>query len=132
MTSNMKSMNMKHVITALTLALTLLLLAQGAWSPDSFLMSFANVGVQDTVLRSLACVGLVIILASRPPRSMRMRYVLGALSTIILSGACVSMVDYHIGILDAALYVQASIILAMEAIETQTAPVRFARSSATN
>lgn len=95
-------------------------------------MSFANAGLQDTILRVFIVIGLVVVLVSRPPRSAKVRFLLGVLSSVILVGTCASMVDYRIGLLDTALYAQASIILALEAIETQTSPVRFARTAATN
>lgn len=120
------------MLIAANLLIAAALLAGGIWMTDSFYMSFADTGTMHTVLRAVVVVGLMIILFSRPPRSAPVRMVLGALSSVILIGACASMIDYHVGPLDAVLYLQVSIILALEAIESQTAPIAFesARSSA--
>lgn len=107
------------------------LLYNGILHYDGFLMSFANTGPLHTGLRAAVLVGLLVVLVSRPPRSTPVRMALGALSSVVLMGACVSMMDYHIGVLDAMLYLQVSIILAMEAIEDQKAPVRFSQVQST-
>ena len=135
MTSQAKTpsqFSLKHGIVTATLLLTLILLTTSIMAPASFMMSFANAGLQDTILRVFIVIGLVVVLVSRPPRSAKVRFFLGVLSSVILVGTCASMVDYRIGLLDTALYAQASIILALEAIETQASPVRFARTAATN
>lgn len=128
--------NIKHVTTKQLLALASLLmvgalLAGGIWYPDSFLMSFADTGTVHSVLRSLVIIGLMVIVVSRPPRSERVRLLLGTLSSIILAGACASMVDYHVGLLDAAVYLLVSIVLALEALEAQPARVAFAQTQST-
>lgn len=102
------------------------LLATGVLLPDSFVMSFASTGVIHSVLRGIVILGLIVVLVSRPPRSARVRLLLGAASTMLIVGSCVSIVNYQIGVLDIVLYAQVAIILAIEAIEIQTAPVRFA------
>lgn len=132
MTVRGKTIDTKQIITLTSAVLTAWLLYSGIVNTDGFLMSFANSGVIHTGLRAAVLVGLLIVLFSRPPRSTAVRMGLGALSSIVLMGACVSMMDYHIGILDAVLYLQVSIILAMEAIEDQKAPVRFSQTQTTN
>lgn len=64
-------------------------------------MSFAAVGYIHTALRVLVLIGLTVVLVSRPPRSSHVM-----------------------------LYTQVAIILAIEAIEIKTAPVRFALTAA--
>lgn len=113
----------KQVITAGSILMALWLLGSSIMQPDGFVMSFAAGGAVHGVLRGLIVGALLAVLLSRPPRSMPFRIVLGAVSSVVLAGACVSMMDYQIGILDAILYLQVSIILAIEAIENQTAPV---------
>lgn len=116
----------KHLITLMSIILAGWLLAIGLLVPDSFVMSFASAGIVHSVLRAVVIVGLVIVLLSRPPRSAQVRLLLGTVSTMLVAGSCASIINYQIGILDIILYTQVAIILAIEAIEIQTAPVRFA------
>lgn len=101
------------------------LLVGGIQYPDGFLMSFASAGYIHTALRVLVVVGLIVVLVSQPPRSPQVRLILGLVSATLLVGGIVSIVDYRIGILDVMLYTQVAIILAIEALENKTAPVRF-------
>lgn len=132
MTVRGKNITTKDFITIASAGIATVLLVNGIVHPDGFLMSFANSGPIHTALRAIVLVGLFVVLVSRPPRSTPVRVALGALSSIVLMGACASMMDYHIGVLDAVLYLQVSIILAMEAIENQKAPVRFSQTQTTN
>lgn len=125
MSMRTRKITTKQVIVAGSLALTILLLLAGLYAPQSLLMSFANVSAADSLVRGLTAIGFITVLATKPPRPMLVRYAFGAISSIILIVACVSMVDYHIGMLDAAMYFLASIILAMEAIEENHQSVRF-------
>ena len=93
MTTSKKKFDIKQFIIAATLVMTVVLLVTGISYPNSALMSFANVGMFDTILRSLVAVGLVAILLSRPPRSTQVRCMIGLLSSVVLIGACVSMVE---------------------------------------
>ena len=118
----------KQSLAFASLLMVAVLLAGGVWYPDSFLMSFADTGIVHSVLRGLVIIGLAVIVVSRPPRSERVRLLLGTLSSIILAGACASMVDYHVGLLDAVVYLLVSIVLALEALEPQPASVAFSRA----
>lgn len=105
--------------------MTVWLLWSGLTQPDGFVMSFASAGIEHTILRSVILVSLVAILFSRPPRSRQFRALLGSVSALVLLVACASMADYQIGVLDAILYFEVSVILAIEAIEPHRAPVNF-------
>lgn len=122
----------KQLITLASGLLAAWLLYNGIFQTDTFLMSFANSGPVHTVIRITVLIGLAVVLISKPPRSAPVRLILGSLSSVVLMGACVSIMDYHIGVLDALLYLQVSIILAMEAIEDKKAPVRFPQIPQTN
>lgn len=129
MTTSEKKFTTKHMIVIGSILMAVLLLWGGIMQPDSFLMSFASVGPEHTALRAVILGSLIAILVSRPPRSFPFRMLLGAVSSLVLVVACVSMIDYQIGVLDAFLYLEVSIILAIEAIESQTVSVRFDKTS---
>jgi hypothetical protein len=110
----------KRLIIAGTLLLTSGLLYVGVYNPQSFIMGFADASTLSTILRSVVVVVLVAILISRPPRSMVFRFMLGAVSLLILGLSFISMMSYHIGVLDVAIYLEVSIIFALEALEYDT------------
>ena len=85
-------------------------------------MLLANNGVFDSGLRVGILAALITVFVSSPPRALYFRIFLGATSTIVLIASFVLMADYHIGILDALLYLLVSIVLALEALEYETAP----------
>jgi hypothetical protein len=116
----------KHLMALMSIAMAAWLLITGILQPDGFVMSFASAGVVHSVLRAIMITALIIVLTSRPPRSPRVRLLLGSISAVLMAGGLSSIVHYQIGILDIVLYTQVAIILAIEAIEIQTAPVRFA------
>lgn len=127
MTVRGKKFDTKHLIALMSIFMAAWLLANGLLLPDGFVMSFASAGIVHSVLRAVVIIGLVAVLVSRPPRSARVRLFLAALSAMLFAGSCAAVLNYQIGILDVLLYSQVAIILAIEAIEIQTAPVRFAR-----
>lgn len=117
--------DIKKVIVTGSLLLTLSVMLMSLYAPDSLVMTFANHSVADTILRVLIAGGFITVLATKPPRPAALRYAFGILSSVILVVACLSMIDYRIGMLDAAIYFMASIIMAMEAIEEAAQPVKF-------
>lgn len=126
-----KSVNIgsKQLIVFGSIILTSALLVGGVTGSDTMLASFIGTNVLDTVLRAIILAGLITVLVTHPPRPYYLRLVLGALSSIVLIGAFAGMADFHIGILDAVLYLLVSNILAMEAIEDKSAPVGFSRTT---
>lgn len=130
MTVQNRKFTTKHLITSASIVMASWLLVSGLLLPDSFVMSFASAGIVHSVLRAVVIIGLIVVLMSRPPRSARVRLLLGTVSAMLIAGGCASIVNYQIGILDVILYAQVAIILAIEAIEIQTAPVRFAQKTA--
>lgn len=127
-----KLITTKQLIVCGSLFLTAALFLAGISARDSFVMSLISDGWLHTGLRAVILIGLTIILFSKPPRPVAVRVIIGALSSLILIGSFVAMADYHIGIVDALLYLLVAIILAMESIEEKTAPVRFSSASSTN
>jgi len=126
------NVNTKHVLAAGSIVIAAWLLWSSITQPDGFVMSFAAGGVYHGVLRTIIIAALIAVLFSRPPRSMQFRVALGVASSLIIGGACLSMIDYQIGVLDAILYLQVAIILAIEAIENQKAPVRLSPQQSIN
>lgn len=125
-----KEVGLKYLLVLGSSCLAASLLYASLAMPDSFVMSFAGSGAVHTMLRIIIVGALIAVLLSRPPRSAQFRVALGVVSSIILVAACFSMMDYKIGVLDAILYLEVSIILAIEAIENQKAPVRLAQPQA--
>jgi hypothetical protein len=115
----------KHLIALLSMIMAGWLFVLGIISPDGFIMSFSSAGLVHTLLRATVVTGLIIVLLSRPPRSIATRIFLGALSAVLTAGSLAAMVDYQIGFLDIALYGEVAILLLLEAIEKQTSAVTF-------
>lgn len=113
----------KRAIALGAAALTLLVLTVSVVVPTSLMMTFASAEYQHIILRGLILLGLLVIAFSKPPRAFVIRLLIGALSSIVLVVACVSMIDYSIGLLDGALYLLTSIILALESIEDEPVPM---------
>lgn len=123
---------LKGLIVSGTGLFALALLLTSLYAPESFAASFISMNILHTYLRIATLAGLLIVLVTRPPRPMQVRMFLGMMSSVILIGALAAMTEYQIGVLDAVLYLQVSIIMAMEAIENKTAPVQFAKQTSLN
>jgi len=127
--NKLKLPSTKQLIICGSLLFAAFLFLSGIAASDSFIMGLASDGMMHTVLRGITLLGLTVILFSKPPRPFAVRVVIGAMSSMILIGSFVAMADYHIGVIDAILYLLVAIVLAIESIEEKTAPVRFSKAT---
>lgn len=106
-----------------TLLFVLLLLTGSIYFPQTFLMSLADTSVTYQVLRAAIVILLVSILVTKPPRSLKLRSMIGAWSFLLAIQAVESLLSYHLRLLDGLVFLEVAIILAIEALETRQIPV---------
>lgn len=115
---------MKQVLIVTTILLIGAMLFDGMYNPNSPLMWMASTAVVYTYVRLGLIVILLGLLAFRPPRSLygRIFLVVAAAglssSTIILAGL------YEVAFLDALIFIEASIIFLIEALETDQLSIK--------
>lgn len=117
-------MDKKLIIAATMLLIATFLFGTIYW-PENSLMLFAGDGLSFTIIRALSLVTLGILLVTNPPRKLWVRHVLGGAALLTLTLAIDMTLSYMLPIADAALMVQASIILGIEALEIQPKPVQL-------
>lgn len=69
--------------------------------------------------RLLIAVLLLFLLFTDPPRSLRVRGILGGAAFVMFAVALQSLFAYQIGIVDCILYLEVAIIVGLEALEPQ-------------
>ena len=106
-----------------TLLFVLLLLAGSVYFPQTFLMSLADTSVTYQVLRVAIVLLLVSILVTKPPRSLKVRAMIGGWSFLLAVQAVEALFSYQLRLLDGLVFLEVSIILAIEALETRQIPV---------
>ena len=77
-------------------------------------------------MRLAIVVMLLSLLFTNPPRSRSFRAVLGVFAAVVFTGSLTLMFRYQIGFIDALLFVETAIIVAIAALET---PVRISVKS---
>lgn len=111
------------VLTGLTSLLLATLLIAGVMYPESFIMWFADTSTTFAVIRAIALSFLVALLVSKPPRSVIFRSGLGLMALVLAFASISSLYTYEMGIVDAVIFFEMSIIMAIEALELrQKAP----------
>ncbi len=85
--------------------------------PDSALMTLAASGTYILILRELVVVGSVLLLVTKPPRSIFMRSALGMAAAMLGGWAVVNLYGADLPMLDGLLFVVASISFAIAALE---------------
>lgn len=108
----------KFTITTTFLIIATIIAANALW-PDSLLTAFASASVQDTLLKVGSLVLLGVLMTTNPPRAKVLRALMGLVSSALLAIVAVGISNYSIGLLDAALYAEMALILAVEALEYQ-------------
>lgn len=116
-------MNIGKTLIVATLLLVMLLFIGGIYYPNTLEMSFANTTASYTVLRAVIIFLLISILVTNPPRSRALRAVIGVWSLLLASVAVQIFHGYEIHLLDAIVFMQVAIILAIEALEKTEIPV---------
>jgi len=108
---------MKRIIIVGTMALLAFVTAWTAFGHDILFPAFAGSDMISQFIR-LALIGLLgCLLIIPPPRSMELRTVLALVSAGLTFGVTIMLSQYYMAMLDAVLYVEVAIILAIEAIE---------------
>lgn len=108
---------MKRTLIIGTLLLTTTLLIGAVYYPDSPLMWLAGTTLRFEIARGIVLAALIAILVTTPPRAVYFRYMLGAASLILGVGSIVMMFQYTLPIIDAIVFFESAIILAIEALE---------------
>ena len=106
-----------------TLLFVLVLLTGGIYFPHTFLMSLADTSLTYQVLRGAIVILLVSILVTKPPRSLKVRAMIGGWSFLLAMQAVEALFSYQLRLLDGLLFLEVAIILAIEALETRQIPV---------
>jgi hypothetical protein len=119
-------MDKKLIIAATMLLIATFLFGTIYWPENSFML-FAGDGLSFTIVRALSLVTLGILLVTNPPRKLWVRRVIGGAALLTLTLAIDMALSYTLPIADAALMVQASIILGIEALEIQPKPVQLTK-----
>ena len=109
---------MKKLLIAGTIASLATLTIATSVGHDNLLAAFAS---NDIIMQGvrIALIGLLAaLLITSPPRSLRFRTILGAVSAALSFGVVLMLERYAIGFLDAIFFIEVAIIFALESLET--------------
>ena len=115
---------MKQVLIVTTILLIGAMLFDGLYNPDSPLMWMASTAVAYAYVRLGLIVILLGLLAFRPPRSLYGRIFLVVAAVVLCSSTIVLAGLYEVAFLDALIFIEASIIFMIEALETDQLNIR--------
>lgn len=116
-------MNTGKSLIAMTLLYVTLLLGACFMFPHSFLTSVADPSLGYAVLRGVIIALLISLLVTKPPRSRKLRAVIGAGSVLFGMMAIQSIFNYDMRLLDSVVFMEVAIILGIEALETRVVHV---------
>ena len=111
----------KSLIVA-TFLLVAVLLVGGVYFPTNPLMWFAGTSDVYQVIRGVILALMVALFLSRPPRSIIFRVLLGVSAAALLAVPIFGVITYQIGAVDAVVFTEVAIILAIEALEYAKKP----------
>ena len=111
----------KSLIVA-TFLLVAVLLVGGVYFPTNPLMWFAGTSDVYQVIRGVILALMVALFLSRPPRSIIFRVLLGVSAAALLAVPIFGVLTYQIGAVDAVVFTEVAIILAIEALEYAKKP----------
>lgn len=117
---------MKKLLIVGTILLTGTLLVSGTYFPDFPLLWMAGNSIVIELVRATMIVILSVLLFSNPPRSLYLRYSIGAISLLLCATTAALMLHYKISPVDAVLFLEIAVIFGIEALES---PSAFAVSS---
>lgn len=106
------------------LLLVLAMLAGGIYFPQTALMSMADTSTAFMALRIAIAGVLVVLLVTRPPRSYGVRRAVGVLSVALGALSVSLLLQYEVRILDALVFLEVAILLAIEALEVRTIDIK--------
>jgi hypothetical protein len=125
---------MKNLLTGSTALFVLLLFIGGIYYPNTLEMRLADTSLFYTLIRAVMIALLVTVLVTNPPRSPKLRSIIGVWAIVLAAFSSSILFSYNIEFLDALVFMQVAIILGIEALEvgpvrvseTRRIPVRFA------
>jgi hypothetical protein len=106
-----------------TLLFVSLLFAGSIYFPDTLFMSLADTSPTYLFLRGAIIVLLISILVTKPPRSLKLRAMIGAWSFLLAIQSIESLFSYELRLMDSLVFMEVAIILGIEALETRQIPV---------
>ena len=116
--------NTEQIIIGMTILLLCVISAVHYMLPHSILSEFSSTSAADSVLRGSIIIMLIALFISTPPRARNFRIVIGLSSMALVAMSLFGLQHYTIGALDALLYIEVAIILAIEALEAAPASRR--------
>ena len=117
-------MGVKKLLTIITTFLVGAMLFNGLYQPEVPLMWLASTTVNYAYMRAALVVVLIMLLVTRPPRSPYFRTFLMAFSSALFLSTVLLLNWYAIGIMDAVIFIEVSIILMIEGLEATPSRVR--------
>lgn len=111
---------MKQLLIIATLLLTVALILGEHYYPNAPLMWMTIASPEGTWLRYGVIGLLALVLFSHPPRGVVMRAGLGGSALILAIATIQWLTSYHIGLIDAVVYIEVAIIVGIEALEVAT------------
>lgn len=117
-------MGVKRLLIIATTFLVGAMLFDGLYQKDAPLMWLASTTINYAYMRAALVVVLLMLLMTSPPRSVHFRTFLAAFSSALFIGTVLLSQWYVIGMLDAVVFIEVSIICMIEAIEANPARVR--------
>lgn len=110
-------MGVKRLLIIATTFLVCAMLFDGLYQKDAPLMWLASTTINYAYMRAALIVVLIMLLVTNPPRSVYFRTFLAGFSSALFVGTILLSHWYAIGLLDAIVFVEVSIICMIEAIE---------------
>lgn len=117
-------MGVKKLLIIMTTFLVGAMLFDGLYHPDAPLMWLAATTANYAYMRLALIVVLVMLLMTSPPRSQYFRIFLAGFASALFAGTVLLASWYAIGLLDAIVFIEVSIILMIEALEANPMRVR--------
>lgn len=109
---------MKQLLIVGTILLLAAMMIGAQFTGDNLLSVVWSSAIEYQVVRFILIAMLLGLLFSTPPRSARFRTVLAIVSAALLGGSAVLLLNYQMYALDAVVFIEIAIILAIEAIES--------------
>lgn len=117
-------MGIKRLLIVITTLLVGAMLFNGLYQPDAPLMWLAATTTNYAYMRAGLIVVLLTLLVTNPPRSGYFRIFLAAFSAALALSAILLSHWYAIGLMDAVIFMELSIIFMIEALEANVGRVK--------
>ena len=117
-------MGVKKLLIIMTTILVSAMLFDGLYHPEAPLMWLASTTNNFAYMRAALIAVLIMLLITRPPRSQYFRIFLAGFSAALFAGTILLASWYAIGLLDAVVFIEVSIIFMIEALEADAVRVR--------